>query len=437
MTFKTPNIFKAICLIMVLFYSDSGIIYSQVESGQTLDKIVAVVGKQIIMQSDIDARITLMAQQDTSLDIQDAEIRKQVLDAFINEKLIITKAIEDSVEVTEEEVDQRLEIVLQDLVRRYGSEKRIEDIYGLSIARLKFEYRDEIKKSLLSQKIGQIKFSNVKCSPQEVEGFFKEYQDSLQMVPPQVEVCHIVKYVKPEESAKKKAIDLANKVRDSILDGGDFAEFARRYSGDPGSAADGGNLGWFDKGSLFPEFEKAAFALQVGETSLPVGTPFGYHLIQTIDKKKDALLTRHILFRFEQSNDEKEKVKQELLELKKRAESGESFEELAKEYSDDKDTRGFGGLIGKLDKENLPVNIATAVKDLKEGCICDPVPYGNDPTKPGFNIVYLKKIYPEHKPTLDEDYKQIEQIAAMQKRQKLYLKWIEELRKEMYWEIKE
>jgi len=411
--------------------------YGQVESGQTLDKIVAVVGKQIIMQSDIDARITLMAQQNPSLDINDAEIRKQVLDAFINEKLIITKAIEDSVVVTDEEIDQRLETVLQDLVRRYGSEKRIEDIYGLSIARLKFEYRDEIKKSLLSQKIGQMKFSDIKCSPQEVKEFFEEYKDSLELVPPQIEICHIVKYVKPEQSAKEKAYALAEKVRDSILDGGDFAEFARRYSGDPGSAADGGNLGWFNKGSLFPEFEKAAFALQVGETSIPVETPFGYHLIQTIEKKKDALLTRHILFRFEQSDDEKEKVKQELLELKERAENGESFEELAKEYSDDKDTRGFGGLIGKLGKASLPVYLAEAVKDLQEGCICEPVPYGADPTKPGYNIVYLKKSYPAHKPTLEDDYKQIEQIAAMQKRQRLYLEWIEKLRKEMYWEIKD
>jgi peptidyl-prolyl cis-trans isomerase SurA len=163
--------------------------------GSNIDKIVAVVGNEIIMQSDLDGQLALYAQQDPSIKLDDPTIRQKVLDALINEKLVIAKALEDSLTVTEEEIEQGWNYQLANLVKRYGNEKRVEDIYGMSITRIKNDNRDEIRKLLLAQKLRAREFGEVKVSQREVEDFFAQYKDSLPEVPDQVELYHLVKNV--------------------------------------------------------------------------------------------------------------------------------------------------------------------------------------------------------------------------------------------------
>lgn len=429
-----PNKIILLLIIGSAFLLNTSGVYCQLQERQEIDKIVAVVGDEIIMQSDINSTIAFLASQNPKVNPNDPQLRKQILDNLINNKLMVTKAIEDSVEVLDEEVNQYLDFWIQEEVRRYGSEKRLEDVYGISVARLRYEYKDEVRKKLLAQKLQQKKFSSISVSPREVEEFYKRFADSIPPIPEQVEIYHIVKDVEANKTAKVDTYELAKKVRDSILAGGDFADFAKRYSGDPGTKDNGGELGWFDKGKLYPDFEKSAFALQIGEVSLPVETPFGFHIIQTLEKKKDAVRTRHILFKIGQTTDDIEVAKKILADIKKRAQSGENFEELARQFSTDKETKGFGGLIGKVPVTEMPVDL---IKQLPEGGISDPVLYKTEGGKTSYHIIYLKKRIPEHKATLADDYKQIEKFAIMEKQQKLFEEWVQSLRKELYWEIKQ
>jgi peptidyl-prolyl cis-trans isomerase SurA len=428
------SIFLAVLICQI---STPQIILPQVKSGEVLEKILAVVGNEIITQSDIDGYLMMLQQQNPSLDVKSPAVRNQVLEFMVNEKLVITKAIEDSIQVSDDEVNQRLDYLIQSKVQQYGSEKRLEDVLGISISRLKFEYRDEVRKSILSERLKQTKFGEIKVTPKECEEFYKDYKDSLSILPVQIELYHIVKNVEANATAKEDSYKLAKKIRDSILSGGNFADFAKRYSSDPGTKSEGGELGWVERGKLFPEYEKAAFALQEGEVSLPVETPFGFHIIQTLEKKKESIRTRHILFKFGQTDADKDSTKNLLLELKRRVEAGEKFEDLAKHYSDDKDTKGFGGFIGKALITELPAGVKDILDKLTDGGISDPLPYNADQTKQSFHILYKKKTYPEHKPTLADDYPQIERLAVNFKQNKLYTDWIATLRKEMYWEIKE
>jgi len=425
-----------IALICAFFTVSASTSYSQLKEGQTVDKIIAVVGNEIIMMSDLNSQLAIFAQQDPSIDMNDKELRKKVLDAMINEKLVVTKAIEDSIVATDEEIKQRWDYQLQNLVKHYGSEKRIEDIYGMSISRMEYEYKDDIRKQILAEKIRQQKFGEIKANPEEVDAFYKKFRDSLPAVPTQIELAHIVKFVTANKKVKEEIFELAKKVRDSIIKGGDFAEFAKRYSQDPGTAAAGGDLGWFEKGKLFPEFEKEAFDISIGQISQPVETPFGYHIIQTINKNKDSVLTRHILFKFGQSDDDKEKAKKELAELKERIIKGEKFDELAKKYSEEKETQGFGGTLGKFPINQIPASLKEIIDVIPNGGISEPLLYTSEP-KVSFHIIYKKRIVPEHKPTIEEDYKELEQYASSEKQKKLYIDWVEDLRKTMYWEIKE
>jgi peptidyl-prolyl cis-trans isomerase SurA len=408
---------------------------AQLEEGQTIDKIVAVVGNEIITQSDVEGSMAVLAQQDPSLNINDPDVQSQIIDALINDKLIVMKAKEDSIVVSDEEIEQRMEFELSKLVQYYGSKSRLENVYGMSMDQLKAEIRDQIENKLLAERVSQQIFMDIKVTPREVEEFYNENIDSIPKLPDQVLIHHIVKNVEADIGAKEDIFELARSIRDSILQGGDFADFAARYSDDPQTAKSGGDLPWFAKGNLYREFEDAAFALDDNEISMPVETPFGFHLIQTLDKNKDSVRTRHILFKVGGTSDDDERAKQFLLDLKKRVEAGEDFEELAKAYSDEAETKGFGGKLGRFMVSQIPQNLKDVVNKLPEKGISDPILYRTTPKK-SFHIIYKKAYIESHKPDLEKDYEDLEIMAINYKQRNLYAEWIQQLRKEMYWEIK-
>ncbi|MCS6807953.1 MAG: peptidylprolyl isomerase [Bacteroidota bacterium] len=409
------------------------------KSGEEMDKIVAVVGNEIILKSEVVGHAMMTAMQERRMNARpdDPVLLRRSLDALINEKLLVTKAIEDSLTASEEEITERMEFQIQAMVQQVGSERRVEEIYGMSMAKIRRDFREEIRKQLLTERLSQQKFAAIKVSSKEVQDFYQQYKDSLPPVPAQVELYHIVKNVEPSAAAKEKTLVLAKKIRDSIIAGGDFAAFARRYSNDPGSAQAGGELGFVPRGKFIAEFEKTAYALQVNEISQPVETPFGFHIIQLLDKRENEVRTRHILLKLGQTDEDVARTKGFLDSLTMRVAQGESFEELAKQYSDDTETKAFGGLLGRMEIAKLPEDLRAKIEKLKDGAITEPIPY-NAPgsTKSAFHIVLRKKFIPEHKISYDEDFKRLEQMAIMQKRAKVYEEWLKELRKSIYWEIK-
>ncbi|MDX9789573.1 MAG: peptidylprolyl isomerase [Candidatus Kapabacteria bacterium] len=428
---------SALTLLLLLCFSASYALQTEPREGASLDRVLAVVGDEIIMQSDVDGQLYFMTQYDPTIDVNDENAKKKILESMIDNLLLVNKAKLDSVTISEEEVNQRMEMHLQSEIQRFGSEKRVEQVYGMSLPRIKNDIKEKVRQNLLVMTLTQTKFADIKVTQKEVEEFFNSKKDSMPQLPPSIELYHIVKKVKPSVDQKKAAYDLAKLVRDSILSGGSFSDFAKRYSSDPGTAASGGDLGWFDKGKLFPEFEKAAFNLSTGEISMPVETPFGFHIIQTLDKKPDAINTKHILFKVEQADKDVLETINTLKQIKDRINKGESFEAMAKEYSDDKETKGFGGFIGKLPLSDLPENVKSLVDSIGEGGLSEPLPYKNDPVEPSYHLVFIKKIVPEHKANIQDDYKEIESMAVQYKQRKLYADWLVQLRKELYWEIKD
>ncbi len=432
----TKIFFKWLLLSLIIGIGFSSGINAQINKGETINKIVAIVGNEVILKSDIDGQIAYMMLRDKSVNPNDPKLIKEVLDGMIDQLLITTKAIEDSVTVSEDEITQRLDLHIQSEIQRFGSEKRVEQVYGMSVARIKSEVRDQIKNNLLARSLIQKKFGEVAVTGTEVKEFYDKFKDSLPSLPKMVELYHIVKFVQSQAQSKEQVLNLAKEIRDSIIKGGDFAVFAKNHSADLNTAKEGGELGWFDKGKLLPEFEKVAFNLNINEISNPVETPFGFHIIQTLEKKANSIRTRHILFKIGQSSEDQEVAKKILSDMKKRYKEGEAFEELARKFSDEKESRGFGGFVGKIPLTEIPASISSVVSNMNEGEVSDPIPYNTDPLKPAFHVVYKKRIIPERFPTLDSDYTEIEQKAIEYKKSKLYSDWLTQLRKEMYWEIK-
>jgi peptidyl-prolyl cis-trans isomerase SurA len=397
-----------------------------------VDRIVAVVDKEIITESDLQERISYVALQNR-MDPKTPGLRKQILDGMIADKLVLAQAFIDSVTVTDEEVSRMLDQQFANFVRQAGSEQRLEQIYGKPLARMKREYKPEMRKQLLIQRVRQQREANILVSRREVEEFFESYRDSLPKVPEELELSHIFIVPKPDSALEAQARQKLSAVRDSIVAGGDFADFARRYSQD-GSASGGGDLGWAKRGVVFvPEFEEAVFALKEKEISPVVKTEFGYHLIQLIERRGESVHARHILVRTEKGAVSDTAAVIRLRGIRERALKGESFAELARKYSEDDETKTVGGDLGTVAVDQLEADFAPVVKDLKPGELSEPHRVSLKSSY-GYQIVLLKKRTPPHTVTLKDDYRRIEQMALYMKRNRLNTEWVEELKKSIYWE---
>ena len=420
---------------LIIFFALAVYSATFAQQEKVLDKIVAIVQNEIITKSELDVRVAYMATR-LNKNPNDPAFREKILEQMIDEKLLYVQAKLDSVEVTDEQIDRQLDMQMNYFIQQYGSKERVEQVYGMSIERIKREFREDVKKDLMAQMVQQKKFGNVDVTRREVYEFFEEYKDSLGLIPEKLTISHI--FINPQNNKRlqKKAYNFAKSLLDSLKHGADFAELARKYSDDPGSASDGGNLGWAKRGLFYPEFEAAAFALKKGEISDIVKTPVGYHIIQLLDKRGEAINARHILVKVKNDEEADLKAIEFLNEIRDSIIKGyNTFEYYARKYSDDKESAKFGGKLGTFEVSKLDKQTRDAVYKLKEGEISYPKRLDINRTTYGFHIVRLDKRVRQHKPDPDRDYDDIKQLAILRKKQKLYEQWLKEIKSKIYWKI--
>jgi len=412
------------------------LIITGLNAQEVLERIVAVVDNEVILKSELDYQVTVAAARG-GLKADDPEFKKKILNQLIEEKLLYAQAELDSITVSNEEVEAQLENQLGFFIQQFGSRERLEQVYGMSIDKIRRELRDGVRKNLMAQMVQNKKFGNVDATRREVEEFFNTYQDSLGLVPEKFKISHIFINPKATEKLKNEARNLAQSLLDSLKAGADFSKLAKQYSDDPGSAAQGGNLGYVKRGVFFPEFEAAAFALKKGELSGVVESPVGFHVIQLLDRRGESINTRHILIKVKPDDEADLKAIEFLTEIRDSILKGEkSFSYFAKKYSDDKETAPFGGELGLFEKGQLDKPLLDQVYKLNEGEVGFPKRLELDPVTYGYHIVKLEKRIPEHKANLEMDYEEIKRLTIMQKRSKLYEKWIDEIKNDIYWEIR-
>jgi len=403
---------------------------------QTLDKIVAVVDNEIILQSELDFQVGIFASQ-RQIDPNTPGLKEQLLNTMIEEKLIYAQADLDSITVTEDEIDQRIEYQINSFVQQYGSVANIEKTYGMSIDKIKRELRDEVRKSLMSQRLQEKNFGKVQASRREVDEFFATYKDSIGTIPEKVTIFHIFQNPKASDKLKKRFYDKALSLLDSIKAGSDFSELAKKYSDDPGSAAQGGDLGFVKKGVFYPEFEEAAFKLKVGELSGVVESPVGFHIIQMIEKRGESINSRHILVKIKADEDADLQTIDFLSGVRDSIQKNlGTFQEFAKKYSEDKETAAFGGELGNFYISQLDKALLDAIGKLKQGDIGFPRRLEYAPGTYGYHIVWLQYRIPQHKASLTDDYTEVKKLADENKKQKEYTKWIETIKSKIFWEVR-
>jgi peptidyl-prolyl cis-trans isomerase SurA len=432
MTLKLNNRFEMKIKIMFFFFLFAIPVFCQ----EVIDKIVAIVDNEIIMQSELEFQVGLVASQ-RKISPNSPGLKKQVLKAMVEDKLVYAQANLDSITVTDDEIENRINYQIQVFTQQYGSKEKVEQAYGMSIEKIKRELRDDVKKNIMVQKLQEKNFSGIEASRREIEEFYNKYRDSIGVIPDKVKLSHIYRNPKSTNEQKKKYYDIAKDILDSLNHGADFSILAKRYSQDPASAVNGGDLGFVKRGVFYPEFEAAAFALNTGQFSGIVETQAGYHIIQLLEKRGEAIHTRHILIKIK--NDEQADLRtiEFLTDLRDSIiKKYDTFSDYAKKYSEDKESSAFGGDLGTFYETQLDKNLSDIVSKLKEGEISFPrrIEYG--PDNYGYHIVYLEQRIKQHIANIDTDYQELKKLADEYKKQKQYEKWIEGLKNKIYNEVR-
>ena len=424
------NKLKLLILVLAAFISLKA--YSQGEG----DKIIAIVGNDIILQSDLNFQLYSYMQQNGIQQISN-EMVEQVFQGLITDKLMLAKADQDSIYVSAEEVNKQVDGRIKEFVAQFGSEKNVEDAYGLTIPKIRNLLKEQTERNIKISRVKQEKFGyGINVSKPEVTKFFNDYRDSLPPVPETYDLVQIVRIPKITEDAKFMAKQKAEQLLDSLKSGRDFSELAKLYSDDSLSAIQGGALGKAKKGSFVKEFEDAAFLLQPGEISGIVETEFGYHIIKLNDKTGDFITAQHILVKFPRLEAADFTEINFLKDLKTRINSGElTFNQAAVLYSQEPKSAADSGHIGKVSINNLDSLEIITLRDLNTGEISEPVKVGDDRFY-GYYMYKVKERIPEHAATLESDYEIIQQYAQRYKEQKMLAEWLDELKKTIYVEIK-
>jgi len=406
-----------------------------------IDQIAAIVGKQIILQSDIETQALQMKSQGY---YTSGDIKCEMLEEMLYAKLLVNQAILDSIDVSKSEVNAEMERRLNYFITQIGSEEKLEEYYKKSIKDIKESFRESIKEQLLSQRMQQQATSSLKVTPQEVRAYYKKIpKDSLPIINTKFELEQIIVKPKIKETEILRVKDKLREFKKRINEGENFATLAVLYSDDPGSARRGGELGFVSRGDLVPEFSAVAFNLKPGEVSKIVKTDYGYHIIQLIEIKGERINCRHILLKPKIDPLEKQNVKRKLDTVRLAIKNKEiTFEDACWKYSQDENTRLNGGVLinpntgdSKWEASQLQPKIAFAIKNLKVGEVSQPFEDKDDNGRTVFKIIMLKERTDPHPANLTDDYKRIQDLALEEKKMNFMDNWVVEKMKNTYLHI--
>ena len=407
---------------------------------EMVEGVVAVIGDKAILKSEIEQQYLQLKASDFT----NANLRCEVMEELMFQKLLSHQAEIDSLEVTEDEINDAIDQRIDYFVSQIGSEKKLEDYFGKTISQIREEFQTIFKEQRLAQRMESKITSGVKVTPQEVLKFYNKIpEDSLPLFPEEIYLSQLVVYPKVDKSERERITKKLNGFKQRVQNGEDFAFLASLYSDDPGSAKVGGDLGFVKKGKLVPKFESVAFRLQEGELSDVVETKFGFHLIQMVNRRGQQFNIRHILIKPNISSNAVEKAKTKIDSIIQfMAKDTLSFEQLAIKYSED-ESKNNGGVIvnpqtgsSSFVLEELEFSVSSTIDGLKENEYSKPTVFVSFDGRKGCRIINVDRIIEEHQANLKEDYDRIQSVALQEMKAQALNEWKKDKLKETYIDIK-
>jgi peptidyl-prolyl cis-trans isomerase SurA len=396
------------------------------------DKISAIVGDKIILQSDIEnAKIDISRRGGTLPENADCSILEQALVS----KVLMLQAQKDSLPVTEEEVEAELDQKVRYFIAQYGSQAAVEQLAGKTIYQIKDDARESIREQKLAEAMQKKIVDNINVTPTEVKAYFDRYpKDSLPFFESELEIGQIIVYPKASRELEQFMIDELNHYKQQIeAKQMTFAQAADLYTEDPGSKGKGG-LYEVDRNekSWDRDFISAAFRLKDGEISPVVKTQFGYHIIQMVQRNGDLATIRHILRIPPVTDAEMNAGIAKLDSVRSKIIAGTmDFAQAGGKYSEDPNQKFTGPWIMSNDGDiynridELDKDVVAVIGKLKVGEISQPIAYTDERGKKAVRLLYLKSRSEPHRMNLRDDYNKIKQAALEEKKYKALEKWLD------------
>jgi peptidyl-prolyl cis-trans isomerase SurA len=425
--FSTNNMTR----LLLLFLFPLGL-FAQNDKA-VIDRVVATVGGEIILLSEVQEQYSFAKKDQPALP---PEYQCVVLQNLIVQKLLVNQAKLDSVEVTEEEVESQIDARIERLLTYFNQdEKAIQDFYGQSVSQMKTQLGSDMRNQLLAERMQTKVTEKATITPLEVQRFFANIpKDSLPYFNAEVEVREIVykPKVNPEEhiKARQRIEDILKRITEK---GEDFAELAKKYSEDPGSGAQGGDLGFQKRGTFVPEFEATAYNMEPNQISPIIETDFGFHIIQLLERRGNLIHCRHILIKPEITEADLDASKAKLDSVRQLIRDGKiSFSEAVKQIGD-KNQQSFNndGRVTNprsgtsyFEVADLETSVFFAIDGIKEGDLAEPFRFKSADGSDQFRLVQLVSRSKPHKADLKLDYGKIQTAAIEQKKGEYTEKWV-------------
>ena len=428
-------------LLIIAFLATLNIVFAQ---KKVLDKVVAVVGDNIILQSEIDQQYAQYLVQGNK---PDNTVRCYFLQTMLSQKLLSQQAVLDSIKVEEDQVDDEVNRRMRTMISRAQGQEKLEEFLGRSVIQYKDEIRPEIKEQMIAQKMQQKISEKVEVTPLEVKRFYDAIpKDSLPSYNTEVEIGEIVIHPKLTKKEKEFSKDKAEGLRLRIKGGDSFGTLARLYSQDPGSAKEGGELGFFDRQTMAKEFTAWSFKLKEGELSPVFETEFGFHFLEILERRGEQVRVRHILIIPESTNESLMRDKIEIDSIYKLVLSKKlDFATAASLNSDNNETKFNGGMLMNSDgvsarttfipTDKLDPKIFLTVDTMKVGNYSTPEIFVDEKGKSAYRFLYLKSKTLPHVANLEQDLPKIKDAAFESSVNKVVSEWFDKRRKSTYIKI--
>lgn len=401
------------------------------------DRIVAIVDENPIFLSDIefalaeDLYIRSMRGESMPEDSATLEaMKRDVLESTIDRRIVIVKAKDLGVEVSRTDVEDALDQWLSDMKAAAGSEAAFMselDRQGLTIKDLKARYRKDIEEQLLVSRFMRNEFGAVEVADSEIRSFYETKYDSVPGLPEVVGIAHII--IMPKVSAEREDRVLAkvDRIMNRVRAGEDFGSVAREMSEDALTSERGGAIGTVELVDLKPEIADIAGVLEVGEVSDPIRTKYGIEIVKLDAKEDETYSLSHIFIDLHPERADTLAAADLAADVGSQAVSGESFEVLARQYSDDADTKDSGGYVGEIEVSMLDDSYRTNLEGLAPGEVSDVIR-----TQHGFQILKLVSRTASRKAGFDEAKAWIRNLLEARKREALFAEWLDGAREDIY-----
>jgi len=415
----------------------------EAQSKVMIDRVIAQVGGEIILLSDIEERAAQIAEQQGSIP---ENFRCQVLESVMIGKLMVNQAKLDSIPISDAMVEAELSQRFDYILNLFGNDpEQFRSYYGKTVDEMREFMRSEIQDDVTMREMRKTITADIRITPKEVNAFFAQIPvDSLPYFNSEVEISELVYIPAPGEEKKQEAIDKLKGLKERILAGENFADLAKIYSDDFGSARNGGDLGWMKRGSLVPEYEAVAYNLQPDEISDIVESEFGMHLIQLKERRGNNIHTRHILIKPKITDLDLKNAESKLDSIKMEiAIDSVKFSDAVKKYSSKKVQSYYnGGRVSNpstgttfFEVADLDPETFFAIDTLDVGEIAGPVKITDQSGEVSYKLIQLNSRSQPHRANLQQDYTKIQEAAINKKKADVFDDWAQEVIRNTFIEV--